>query len=73
MTRIGVRLARLALRLPVPQPIPERDLTRLTEAQRARLAGLDERYGAAGLDGLTTPELEEAAELLAILEGDPMS
>jgi hypothetical protein len=37
----------------------------------ARLAGLDERYLVVGLAGLTDAEVEEAAELLAILEDGP--
>lgn len=73
MTRVGVRPDRLEARIPIPVPVSERrlDLSRLTDEQLDRLEQLNERIVTVGPDGLTTDETMEAADLLAILEGDP--
>jgi hypothetical protein len=70
MTRITIRLDRLEQRLPA-SPLRTYDLSRLTDEQLDRLLELRERIELVGAEGLTPEELEELAELAAVLEGDP--
>ncbi len=69
MTRVAVRLDKIEARYPVPSRHRAYDLNRLTDEQLDRLAVLTERIAVVGPDGLTPDEMEEAAELAAILEG----
>jgi hypothetical protein len=52
-------------------PARRRDLSRLTAHQLTRLELLSEWYAAVGMAGLTDAEVDEVAELLALLEEHP--
>jgi hypothetical protein len=70
MTSVAVRLARLEASVPPPLPARSLDLSRLSDAQCARLDHLRKRIVAGGSESLTPDEMMDGAELMCILEGD---
>ena len=74
MTRVAVRVGKLEAAVPPrrEEPAPDLDLSRLTAAQKERMAEIQPRYLELGLAGLTDDELEDLAEIAAILKAaDP--
>lgn len=68
MKRLGVRLDRVRAALPPPPPPgPPIDPSRLTGEQIVRMAALQERWKAVGMEGLTDGELDEVIALQEIL------
>ena len=68
MKRLSVRLDLVKAALPEPPPpLPPLDPSRLTTAQNVRMAELQDRWQAVGIEGLTADELEEIIALGEIL------
>ncbi len=67
MSRLGLRVARVAAARPVPTPVPTIDPTRLTPAQQARAGEIRARIDAVGLGGLSDAELDDAIALSRLL------
>ena len=65
---LGRRLEGLRAALPEPSPpVPPLDPTRLTKAQIVRMAELQTRWQAVGIEGLTDAELDEVIAVQKIL------
>ena len=71
MTKVKDRLARLEASRPGPPLAPRFDLSQLSDEQFERLDRLRERIVAVGPDGLTPDEMEEAADLVRLVEEHP--
>lgn len=74
MTKVATRVGKLEAAVPPRRQelAPELDLSRLTVAQKERMAEIQPRYLELGLEGLTDDELEDLAEIATILKAaDP--
>ncbi len=70
MKRLGVRIDRIRVALPEPPPpLPPLDPSRLGKAQLVRMAELQARWQAVGMEGLTDGELDEVIAMREILMG----
>lgn len=68
MRRLGARLDLVRAALPEPPPPePPPDFSRLTAAHKQRLAELQPRWLAHGLEGLTDCELDEIIAIQEVL------
>ena len=67
MSNSNDRLRRLEAAIPPSQARHPYDLSRLTVAQKERMAELRERVDAVGMDALTDQEIEEGAAIEEIL------
>ncbi len=71
MKRLAIRLDQIKAVLPEPPPpTPPIDPSRLTREQLVRMAELQERWQAVGIEGLTDAELDEVIAMRAILVGE---
>ncbi len=70
MTRVAVRLAKLEAAVPPRRDEPDYhlDLSRLTPAQKERMAEIQPRYLALGFAGLTDEEIDDLAEVAELLQ-----
>ncbi len=71
MKHLEMRVGRIEAVLPEPPPpAPPIDPSRLTREQLVRMAELQERWQAVGIEGLTDAELDEVIAMRAILVGE---